>query len=189
MIDNRRYLSGNKYTLMVILALFLFSCTKKKQRPNVVIIYTDDIGYGDIGVNGAKLIPTPNIDKLASEGILFTDAHCAASTCSPSRYALLTGEMGFRKNLGIQSVNAPATIHPTQFTLGTLFQKAGYKTGIVGKWHLGLGNGDIDWNKKLSPVLLKSVLIIVSLFLLPTTGPHLFTLKITVSIILILTIR
>ncbi len=130
---------------------FLCSCNKRNDRPNVVILYSDDIGYGDIGIYGARLISTPNIDNLASEGIQFTDAHCAASTCSPSRYALLTGEMGFRKNVGIQSVNAPATISPKQFTLGKLFQKAGYRTGIIGKWHLGLGNGELNWNKEIKP--------------------------------------
>ena len=117
----------------------------------MVIIYSDDIGYGDVGAYGAELIPTPNIDKLASEGIQFTDGHCAASTCSPSRYALLTGEMGFRRDVGIQSVGAPATIQPSQFTLGTLFQNAGYRTGIIGKWHLGLGNGNVNWNQEIKP--------------------------------------
>ena len=129
----------------------LCSCGNEKEKPNVVIIYSDDIGYGDIGAYGAELIPTPNIDKLASEGIRFTDGHCAASTCSPSRYALLTGEMGFRRDIGIQSVGAPATIRPSQFTLGTLFQNAGYRTGIIGKWHLGLGDGDVNWNKEIKP--------------------------------------
>ena len=140
------------------LAIFLLSgimtfgaCSHGNDKPNVVIIYSDDIGYGDIGAYGATLIPTPNIDKLASEGIQFTDGHCAASTCSPSRYALLTGEMGFRHEVGIQSVNAPATIRPSQFTLGTLFQNAGYKTGIIGKWHLGLGDGEVNWNKEIKP--------------------------------------
>lgn len=96
-----------------------YSCSNKNsekpnEKPNVVIIYTDDIGYGDIGAYGAELIPTPNIDKLASQGIRFTDGHCGASTCSPSRYALLTGEMRFRKNVGIQPVNAPLSIQPEQ---------------------------------------------------------------------------
>ncbi|MCC5929178.1 MAG: arylsulfatase [Cyclobacteriaceae bacterium] len=133
--------------------LFFTSCEKAgtKIRPNVIIIYTDDIGYGDIGVYGAELIPTPNIDRLAKEGIMFTDAHCAASTCSPSRYALLTGEMGFRKNVGIQPVNAAAIIDTSQFTLGKLFQTAGYQTAIIGKWHLGLGNGDVNWNEAVKP--------------------------------------
>lgn len=150
-----------KEILVVLLGVFLCNtaCESQKtasnetetKKPNVVIIYTDDIGYGDIGVNGAELISTPNIDQLASEGIRFTDAHCAASTCSPSRYSLLTGEMGFRKNLGIQPVNAPLSIKTTQFTLGKLFQEAGYHTGIIGKWHLGIGNGDINWNEQLKP--------------------------------------
>ena len=139
------------FEIMLILVFFLFSCSEKEEQPNVLIIYTDDIGYGDIGVNGAELIPTPQIDKLAEEGLRFTDGHCAASTCSPSRYALLTGEMGFRKNIPIQGINAPATIQPSQFTLGKLFQHAGYTTGIVGKWHLGLGNGEIDWNEEIKP--------------------------------------
>lgn len=151
MVLRKSNLSESICIVMFIIALPLFSCNKKNEQPNVVIIYTDDIGYGDIGVNGAKLIPTPNIDRLASEGIQFTDGHCAASTCSPSRYAFLTGEMGFRKNVGIQGINAPATIKPTQFTMGKLFQEAGYQTGIIGKWHLGLGNGDIDWNGEIKP--------------------------------------
>ncbi len=138
----------------MLLAAFLLlfcSCNENANLPNVVIIYTDDIGYGDIGVQGATGIPTPNIDLLASQGIRFTDGHCAASTCSPSRYALLTGQMGFRKNLGIQGINAPASIQVDQFTMGNLFQKAGYKTAIVGKWHLGIGNGNLDWNKAIKP--------------------------------------
>jgi len=142
---------NRKYLIVLIIALSLFSCQTKKEQPNVVIIYSDDIGYGDIGANGARLIPTPNIDRIAEEGIQFTDGHCAASTCSPSRYALLTGEMGFRKNVPIQGINAPATIESSQFTLGKLFQQAGYKTGIVGKWHLGIGNGNIDWNSEVKP--------------------------------------
>ncbi len=138
-------------TLLLAGMSLLCSCSNGQEKPNVVIIYSDDIGYGDIGAYGATLIPTPNIDKLASEGIQFTDGHCAASTCSPSRYALLTGEMGFRRDVGIQSVNAPATIRPTQFTLGKLFQEAGYRTGIIGKWHLGLGDGEVNWNREIKP--------------------------------------
>ena len=134
-----------------ILTLILSRCISPADKPNFIIIMADDIGYGDIGINGAKRISTPNIDKLAKGGIQFTDGHCAASTCSPSRYALLTGEMGFRKNIAIQGVNAPAIIQPSQFTMGKLFQQAGYKTGIVGKWHLGLGDGNIDWNREIQP--------------------------------------
>jgi arylsulfatase A-like enzyme len=153
-IENNMINFINKHYVIVLFFAGIncfYSCSKKEEKPNVVIIYSDDIGYGDIGVYGAELIPTPNIDRLASEGIRFTDGHCGASTCSPSRYALLTGEMGFRKNVGIQPVNAPVSIQPTQFTIGKLFQKAGYHTGIIGKWHLGLGDGDINWNKEIKP--------------------------------------
>ncbi len=139
-----------KQILLTLLVLFTISITAQK-KPNVVIIYTDDIGYGDIGAYGAKLIKTPNIDKLASEGIQFTDGHCAASTCSPSRYSMLTGDMGFRKNIGIQGINGKIAIDSKKFTLGKLFKKAGYSTAIVGKWHLGVGNGNVDWNSKISP--------------------------------------
>ncbi|MCC6489825.1 MAG: arylsulfatase [Candidatus Hydrogenedentes bacterium] len=122
------------------------------RTPNVIIIYGDDVGYGDLGANGAQLIPTPNLDRMASEGLRFTDAHCAAATCTPSRYSLLTGEMAFRKQgTGILPGNANMAIDPGQLTLGDVFQKAGYHTGVIGKWHLGLGAGPIDWNGAIQP--------------------------------------
>lgn len=121
-------------------------------RPNVVIIYGDDVGFGDVGAYGAKLIPTPNIDELASQGLRFTDAHCAAATCTPSRYSLLTGEMAFRKpGTGIAPGTANMIIGTDQYTLGDLFQQAGYRTGVIGKWHLGLGDKEIDWNGQIKP--------------------------------------
>ena len=122
--------------------------------PNVVIIYGDDVGYGDLGCYGAKKIPTPNLDRMAAEGLRFTDAHCAASTCTPSRYSLLTGEMAFRKKgTGILPGDAKMAIDPDQFTMADAFQAGGYTTGVVGKWHLGLGDGvtPIDWNKEIKP--------------------------------------
>ncbi|MGJ8723396.1 MAG: sulfatase-like hydrolase/transferase [Roseibacillus sp.] len=123
-------------------------------KPNVVIIYGDDVGYADLGCYGAEKIPTPNLDKMAAEGLRFTDAHCAAATCTPSRYSLLTGEMAFRKKgTGILPGDAAMAIHPDQFTMADAFQAAGYTTGVVGKWHLGLGDGvtPIDWNKEIKP--------------------------------------
>ncbi|ANQ51646.1 arylsulfatase [Flammeovirga sp. MY04] len=142
------------YKLILKLLLLSFigciSCSQTKNKPNVVIIYTDDVGFGDVGSYGSKLIPTPNIDKLAESGIQFMDAHSAAATCSPSRYSLLTGELAFRNpNAAILQGDAKMLIEPDQYTLANLFQDAGYKTGIVGKWHLGLGNGKIDWNKEI----------------------------------------
>ncbi len=89
---------------------------------------------------------------MASEGLRFTDAHCAAATCTPSRYSLLTGEMAFRREgTGILPGNANMAIAPDQFTMADVFKQAGYHTGVVGKWHLGLGDGPIDWNKTVEP--------------------------------------
>ncbi|WP_282036825.1 sulfatase family protein [Saccharicrinis aurantiacus] len=139
-----------------LLAIFLFgilftSCKVKENKPNVVIIYTDDVGFGDIGVYGSELIPTPNIDALANNGLRFTDAHSVAATCSPSRYSLFTGELAFRNpKAAILQGDSEMLIKPEQYTLANLFQDAGYKTGIVGKWHLGLGDGTIDWNNQIN---------------------------------------
>ncbi|HSH10066.1 MAG TPA: sulfatase-like hydrolase/transferase, partial [Oceanipulchritudo sp.] len=123
------------------------------ERPNVVLIYGDDVGYGDIGIYGAKMIPTPNLDRLAGEGLLFTDGHCAAATCTPSRYALLTGVHGFRDGIRILPPDAPLTIPTDALTLPRVFKQAGYTTGIVGKWHLGLGEQGVptDWNGDVRP--------------------------------------
>jgi len=122
-------------------------------RPNVVIIYGDDVGYADVGAYGAKLIPTPNIDKLAREGLVFADGHCSAATCTPSRFSMLTGIHGFRHNVRVLAPNAPMKITAEMFTLPQLFKRAGYQTAVVGKWHLGLGDGKAptDWNGEVKP--------------------------------------
>lgn len=122
--------------------------------PNVIIIYGDDVGYGDVGAYGAKGIPTPNIDRLARNGLRFTDGHSGSATCTPSRYSMLTGNAAFRKDgTGILPGDAKLLIDPEQFTLPDLFKEAGYVTGVIGKWHLGLGDdrGPIDWNKTVEP--------------------------------------
>ena len=121
--------------------------------PNVVIIYGDDVGYGDVGAYGSKMIPTPNIDELAAGGLRFTDGHCAAATCTPSRYSMLTGLHGFRDNVSILPPNAPLTISTEILTLPKLFKQAGYATGVVGKWHLGIGakGKPVDWNADVKP--------------------------------------
>lgn len=122
------------------------------QTPNVILIYGDDVGFADLGVNGAEKIPTPNLDRMAAEGLRFTDAHCAAATCTPSRYTLLTGEMAFRKEgTGVLPGNARLIIDPDQFTLPDVFKGAGYQTGAIGKWHLGLGGDTLDWNGPIAP--------------------------------------
>ena len=122
-----------------------------KNRPNVVIIYADDVGYGDISCNGADKIKTPNIDRLASQGLRFTNAYATSSTCTPSRYALLTGEYPWRKKgTGIAAGNAGAIIDDQQVTLGDVFKQAGYRTAVIGKWHLGLGGKTgPDWNGEI----------------------------------------
>lgn len=123
------------------------------ERPNVVIIYGDDVGYSDVGVYGSKLIPTPNIDRLASQGLVFTDGHCSAATCTPSRFSMLTGIHGFRHGVRVLAPNAPSKITPDMFTLPQLFRDAGYTTAVIGKWHLGIGDGKtpVDWNGDVKP--------------------------------------
>ena len=137
-------------------------------QPNILFIYVDDLGYGDLSCYGATDIQTPNIDRLASEGRLFTDAHYAAATCSPSRYALLTGNYAFRRKAGILPGDAPLMIRPGTPTLPAMLKEEGYRTGVVGKWHLGLGDGDLDWNEEIKPGPLE--IGFDYCFLLPSTG-------------------
>src|SRR5579863_4562726 len=121
-------------------------------RPNIILIYADDLGYGDVGCYGATKVRTPNIDRLAREGLRFTDGHSASATCTPSRYALLTGEYAWRKRgTGVLPGDAALIIPPGRTTLPTVLRKARYATGVVGKWHLGLGDGQIDWNGEIKP--------------------------------------
>jgi len=122
-------------------------------KPNILLILADDLGYGDVGCYGATKIPTPNMDRLAQQGLRFTDGHATSATCTPSRYALLTGEYPWRrKGTGILPGNAPLIIPTNRITLPAMLQQAGYRTGAVGKWHLGLGGpGGADWNGDIRP--------------------------------------
>jgi arylsulfatase A-like enzyme len=123
-----------------------------RSRPNIVLIYADDLGYGDVGCYGATRVKTPNIDRIASAGLRFTNAHSASATCTPSRYALLTGEYAWRKKgTGILPGDAALIIEPGRVTLPSMLKKQGYNTASIGKWHLGLGNGTIDWNGEIKP--------------------------------------
>lgn len=121
-------------------------------RPNVIIIYADDLGYGDLQCFGAKNVKTPNVDRLASEGMRLTNVHAAAATSTPSRYSLLTGEYAWRKpGTDVAAGNAGMIIRPETFTMADAFKSKGYATAAFGKWHLGLGDkgGEQDWNAPL----------------------------------------
>ena len=120
--------------------------------PNIIIIYADDLGYGDVGAYGSTALKTPHIDRLAKGGIRFTQGYASSATCSPSRYALLTGSYPWRNERAkILSGTAPLLIDTAQMTLPKMLKAQGYHTGIVGKWHLGLGDGKVDWNQRISP--------------------------------------
>jgi len=125
----------------------------KRSLPNVIYINVDDLGYGDLGCYGATKVKTPNMDRLAKEGKRFTDFHSASAVCSPSRYALLTGQYPSRKNMWQPIfMRTPLVIDTAQMTIGKVMQNAGYQTAVIGKWHLGFGNTyPIDWNKDLKP--------------------------------------
>lgn len=120
--------------------------------PNIVIIYADDLGYGDVGAYNAGSLETPNIDKLANGGVKLTAGYASSATCTPSRYALLTGMYPWRnENARILPGTAPLLIDTAQSTIPKMLRNQGYHTGIVGKWHLGLGMGNVNWNQHISP--------------------------------------
>ena len=125
---------------------------KASTTPNIIVIYVDDLGYGDVGANGATQLKTPNIDKLARGGLRFENGYASSATCTPSRYALLTGQYPWRKEgARILPGTAPLLIDTAQMTIPKMLKSKGYQTAIVGKWHLGLGSGNTNWNEHISP--------------------------------------
>ncbi|SHN15961.1 Arylsulfatase A [Cyclobacterium lianum] len=122
------------------------------QKPNIVIIYMDDLGYGDMSAYGAGTLETPNMDFLANGGMKFTKGYASSATCSPSRYALMTGTYPWRnKDAKILPGTAPLLIGLNELTIPKMLKKQGYATAVVGKWHMGLGEGQVDWNERVSP--------------------------------------
>lgn len=122
------------------------------RQPNVILIIADDLGYGDLSCYGATTISTPGFDRVANEGIRFTQGFSTAATSTPSRYSLLTGLYPWSNaDAKILPGNAALIINPDSVTLPKLMKKAGYTTGSVGKWHLGLGDGNVDWNREVHP--------------------------------------
>lgn len=142
--------------VMIGLSLVQAACgntgPKSTDTPNVIIIYADDLGYGDLGCYGATKVKTPNIDLLASQGRMFTDMHVASAVSTPSRYALLTGQYPFRiGSFGPVFDEQDLLIDTAQLTIADVMRESGYATAVIGKWHLGFGEGKPDWNSELKP--------------------------------------
>ena len=138
----------------ILICVVLTSCMSKKEgksKPNVIYILADDLGYGDLGVYGQKHIKTPNIDRMASEGMLFTNHYSGSTVCAPSRCSLLTGlhtgHSFIRGNIELQP-EGQQPLSAQTFTIAELMKEEGYVTGAFGKWGLGMANTDGDPNKQ-----------------------------------------
>lgn len=139
--------------LFCVISSIVFFDLPAGAQPNVVLIYADDLGLGDISGYGSQHFETPNLDRLIKKGLQFTNGHSTSSVCTPSRYAMMTGRYPWRQQgTGILPGDAALIIPQGQITLPELFRQAGYRTGIVGKWHLGLGNEvSKNWNEEVRP--------------------------------------
>mgnify|MGYP000706951414 CR=1 FL=1 len=142
------------FRFLVFLATTSYSCTQPFNKPNIIIIYTDDQGYGDVSaLNPDAKFQTPNIDRIAKEGVIFTDGHSSDGVCTPSRYSLMTGRYSWRTSLkrGVLGADGPCLIEPGRMTIASLLRNQGYQTAMIGKWHLqmdfvGKKGQDRDWS-------------------------------------------
>jgi arylsulfatase A len=139
--------------LILVSVLVLAPAINAADKPNVIVIMADDLGYGDLSAYGATAFKTPHIDRLAAEGLRFTGGYCSASTCTPTRYSFLTGSYAFRrKGTGIAPPNGRLVVPPDSVTIADLAKTAGYRTAVIGKWHLGLGDeSGPNWNVEIKP--------------------------------------
>jgi len=158
------------FGLILAAALFAGPAQARDEKPNILIIYTDDVGYADVGCYGVgEQLETTEIDALAASGRRFTRAHAASATCTPSRFSLLTGRYPFRNERAeILPGDAPLLIEPGSLTVASHLAQAGYHTAVIGKWHLGLGEGNVDWNTEVKPGPLE--IGFDRSYLLPATG-------------------
>ncbi|MFR9650982.1 MAG: sulfatase-like hydrolase/transferase [Rikenellaceae bacterium] len=144
-----------KYALIAPAAVTAVGCCSDcdtPKKPNVIVILADDLGYGDMSAYGSKAINTPNLDKLANNGVRFTDGHATSATSTPSRYAMFTGMYPWKNpNARILPADAPLLVDVNQYTMPKMFQSMGYTTAAIGKWHLGMGAGNPNWNKTVVP--------------------------------------
>ncbi len=149
---NNKIIIGVALTPVVLTAT---SCSQQQdvaKLPNVIVILADDLGYGDLGVYGASAVKTPNIDRLANEGVRFTNGYATSATSTPSRYALFTGMYPWKNpRAKILAGDAPLLIGEKQFTMPKMFKHQGYTTAAIGKWHLGMGSGNPNWNETVKP--------------------------------------
>lgn len=153
--SRRRASRGARACAWLALALVLAVSNARAQGPNILLLYADDLGYGDLGANNpASKIPTPHLDRLAAEGMRFTDGHSSSGICTPSRYAMLTGRAHWRDFHGIANAFDAPVFRPGQLTLPAMLRQRGYTTACIGKWHLGL-----DWNAIRRPGAAKNSIL------------------------------